>query len=202
MGLASRNRQASTRGLTRPLLWLCLALPGFWILVRRAVDADRYGYGHAVADSGDWAAWLLLLTLSVTPARRLMKGAVTAWLGRHRRSLGVASFAYAAAHTIIYLTDKLSIAAVAAEMVEPELLAGWAALLLFAPLAVTSNDAAVRTLKRRWKSLHRLVHPAAVLVFLHWALTAYDPTTAYLHMGILAVIEFARLFPGRRQSVT
>ena len=36
------------------------------------------------------------------------------------------------------------------------------------------------------------LHPAAVLVFVHWALTAFDPITAYIHIGILAAIEIAR----------
>ena len=43
---------------SRPLLWLVLALPGLWILYRRAAAPDVYGYGHAIGDSGDWAAWL------------------------------------------------------------------------------------------------------------------------------------------------
>jgi sulfoxide reductase heme-binding subunit YedZ len=47
-------------------------------------------------------------------------------------------------------------------------------------------------MKGGWKRLHMLVHPAAVLVFVHWALTAFDPITAYIHIGILAAIEIAR----------
>ena len=70
------------------------------------------------------------------------------------------------------------------------------------PLAATSNNISTRALKRSWKKLHRLVYPAAILTFLHWALTSYDPTTAYIHAGILAAIEIVRVALQRRQRVT
>ena len=190
-------------GGSRVLLWLALALPGLWILGRWALTPDAYGYGHAIADSGDWAAWLLLVTLAVTPVRLLFrKRRWAVWLMRHRRDLGVASFAYAAGHTAIYLANKRAIADALAEAGELYLLTGWIAFALFVPLAVTSNDASMRALKRGWKRLHRLVYPAAVLVFAHWALAAFDPTTAYIHIGILAAIGIVRVIVQRRQRVT
>lgn len=186
----------SSRGAGRALLWLVLAIPAAWIAWRWTATPEHYGYGHAIADSGDWAAWLLLATLAVAPLRRFAgPSSVTTWLMRRRRDLGVASFAYAAIHTLVYLGDAISLAAVLKAAAAPELLSGWLALLLFAPLAATSNDRAVRALKRNWRRLHRLVHPAAVLAFLHWALAAYDPAAAYLHIGILAAVELARLWP-------
>jgi sulfoxide reductase heme-binding subunit YedZ len=188
---------------SRALLWLVLALPGLWILYRWNATPDAYGYGHAIGDSGDWAAWLLMATLAVTPIRLLSRrSAWSAWLVRRRRDLGVGSFAYAAGHTVIYLADKPSLAAILAELGSPDMLTGWLALALFLPLAATSNDIATRALKRSWKRLHRLVYPAAVLTLLHWALAAFDPTTAYIHIGILAAIELVRIALQRRQSVT
>jgi sulfoxide reductase heme-binding subunit YedZ len=188
---------------SRALLWLVLALPGLWILYRWAATPEAYGFGHAIGDSGDWAAWLLMLTLAVTPLRLLFRGRKwTNWLMRRRRDIAVASFAYAAGHTVIYLADKASLDIVLAELGLPELLTGWLALALFVPLAATSNNVSVRALKRSWKRLHRLVYPAAILTFLHWVLTAYDPTTAYIHAGILAAIEIVRIALQRRQRVT
>ena len=188
---------------SRPLLWLILALPGLWMAGRWALTPDSCGYGHAIGDSGDWAAWLLLVTLAVTPIRlafRKRKWAV--WLMRRRRDLGVASFAYAAFHTGIYLGKKVDPATILSEAGEPYLLAGWAALALFVPLAATSNDIATRALKRSWKTLHRLVYPAAILVFVHWVLSAFDPTTAWIHVGILVAIEGIRIVLQMRQRVT
>jgi sulfoxide reductase heme-binding subunit YedZ len=188
---------------SRPFLWLILALPGLWILYRWAATPDVYGFGHAVGDSGDWAAWLLMATLAVTPVRLLFRRrGWTTWLARRRRDLGVASFAYAAGHTIIYLAEKASLDALLADLGLPDILMGWLALALFVPLAATSNDLATRALKRSWKRLHRLVYPAAILTFLHWVLAAFDPTTAYIHVGILAAIEIVRIGLQFRQRVT
>ena len=188
---------------SRPLLWLILALPGAWILGQWAITPQTYGYGHAIGDSGDWAAWLLMATLAVTPLRLAFRAQKwSGWLMRRRRDLGVASFAYATGHTIIYLYHKASLELVLADLDMPEMVVGWLALALFVPLAATSSDKAVRALKRSWKTLHRLVYPAAVLTFLHWVLSAFDPTTAYIHIAILAVIEIVRLWLQYRQRVT
>lgn len=185
----------------RPLLWAILALPGAWILWRWWATPESYGFGHAIGDSGDWAAWLLMATLAVTPVRLLFRRQRwTAWLMRRRRDLGVASFAYAAGHTVIYVADRASPSAVIEAAGSPDMLTGWLALALFVPLAATSNDLAVRALKRSWKVLHRLVYPAAILTFLHWVLAAFDPTTAYIHIGVLAAVELLRIWLQRRRS--
>ena len=160
---------------------------------------ELYGYGHAISDSGLWAAWLLMATLAVTPIRLLFRKAGFAiWLMRRRRDLGVASFVYAAAHTLIYVWKKASLASVLAELEQAYLIAGWLALALFVPLALTSNNISVRAMKRGWKRLHRLVYPAAILTFLHWVWSAFDPTTAWIHVGILAAIEGLRVWLQRR----
>ncbi len=188
-----------TRG--RLFLWLALALPALWIGWQWIATPESYGFGHAIKDSGDWAAWLLLLTLAVTPLRLAFRRARwTLWLMKRRRDLGVASFAYAAIHTAIYLVDKASLAVILEQAAGADLLTGWLALAIFVPLAITSNDRSMRAMKRGWKRLHRLVHPAAVLVFVHWALTAFDPVTAYIHIGILAAIEIAGWTLKRRPS--
>lgn len=188
---------------SRPILWSILALPGIWILARWLSTPDAYGYGHAIGDSGDWAAWLLMVTMAITPARLVFrKQGWTIWLMRRRRDLGVASFAYAAGHTIIYLWNKAALEPVLAEAGNSDMLTGWLALALFLPLAITSNDKSVRALKRLWKRLHRLVYPAAVLMFLHWVLASFDPTTAYIHIAILAAIEIVRIGLQMHQRVT
>ena len=192
-----------TLAASRPFLWLVLAVPGLWMGWRWIMTPDTYGYGHAIGDSGLWAGWLLMATLAVTPLRLLArKSALATWLVRRRRDLGVASFVYAAGHTAIYLWRKGWLAFDAAEIGQGYLIAGWLALLLFVPLAVTSNDASMRVLKRGWKTLHKLVYPAAVLMFLHWIWSAFDPTTAWIHAGILAAIEGVRVWLQYRQSVT
>jgi len=188
---------------SRPFLWLILALPGLGMLRAYWMTPDEYSYGQIIGDSGDWAAWLLMVTLAVTPMRLMFRRQKWAqWLMRHRRDLGVASFAYAAGHTAIYLLRKASPEIIWAEVSTGYILAGWLAFALFVPLAVTSNDVSMRAMKRSWKTLHRLVYPAAVLTFVHWVLSAFDPTTAYIHIGILAAIELVRVYLQYRQRVT
>ena len=115
---------------SRPFLWLVLALPGLWLAGRWQFTPDEYGYGHAIADSGDWAAWLLMVTLAVTPIRLLFrKSGVATWLARHRRDLGVASFGYALLHTAIYLWKKGALAWSGAELGQDFILAGWLAFV-------------------------------------------------------------------------
>ena len=179
---------------SRPFLWLVLAMPGAWIAWRWLVTPDLYGFGHAIGDTGDWAAWLLLLALAATPLRLVFrKRGWATWLLRRRRDIGVASFVYAAGHTAIYLFDKVSLAAVFAEAGDAAMLTGWLALAIFIPLAATSNDKSVRALKRSWKRLHRMVYPAAILTVVHWVLTAFEPTTAYVFLVILVLLELVRI---------
>ncbi|MDJ0909997.1 MAG: ferric reductase-like transmembrane domain-containing protein [Woeseiaceae bacterium] len=183
---------------SRNLLWAALALPV-------AIQTYRYSaegiyYGEYLHWTGIWATYLLLATLAVTPLR-LVFGAAEwmRWIGRHRRDLGVASFAYATAHAVAYVVYKADFAMIVDEALSAGMLTGWIALLLFLPLALTSNDYSVRRLKKRWKTLHRLVYVAALLTLAHWVLTAFDPTTGYFALAILVVLLLMRVVrPVRR----
>ena len=187
---------------SRLLLWLVLGLPGAWMLYRWAATPDAYGFGHAIGDSGLWAAWLLMLTLAVTPLRLLFgRRGWTTWLLRRRRDFGVASFAYGTGHTVIYLADKAALPTILAEASRSELLAGWLALALFVPLAVTSNDKAVRALKRSWKRLHRLVYFAAIAGVMHyWMLVKSDIRLPAYYGLVVAILLAFRLYWARMQD--
>jgi sulfoxide reductase heme-binding subunit YedZ len=116
-----------------------------------------------------------------------------AWLARRRRYIGVAAFGYSLLHAVAYLERQGALQRIIAEAAEWGLLTGWVAFFVMLALAATSNDTSVRRLRTRWKWLHRTVYAAAVLTFAHWILTAFDPTAAYVHLGILAALEAARL---------
>ena len=146
-------------------------------------------YGEFIHITGDWSARLLILTLSVTLLRKLMpKQRWTAWLVQQRRYLGVATFAYAVPHLAAYLARLWGTGRIPDEAIEPGMLAGWIAMLIFTALAITSNATSVRKLGKRWKQLHRFVYAGAVLTFLHWVLLAFDPLQGYLHAGVLLVV--------------
>ncbi len=182
---------------SHPLLWAILALPGGLILWRYGTDAATYG--EVIHWTGDISAQILILTLAVTPLRLgFPRARWTVWLLRRRRDLGVASFAYAALHTIVYLLRKKDAGLIWEEGVRPDLATGWVAMMIFVALAVTSNDVSVRLLKAAWKRLHRLVYLAAILLFAHWLLAAFDRTLAMIHLGVLAALEIFRLIKSRR----
>lgn len=177
---------------SRPLLWLALSLPGAWIITRYI--ADIVTYGEVIHFTGDLSVQVLIITLAAKPLRlALPKDAVAQWLMRRRRDFGLACFGYALLHVVVYLLRKQDWALIGAEAADWGMAVGWLAFLLFLPLAATSNDVSVRILRQAWGRLHRLVYPAAVLALAHWVLTAFDPRLAYLHAGVLAALEAARI---------
>jgi sulfoxide reductase heme-binding subunit YedZ len=176
---------------SRYLVWAVLFVP-LGLLCWQYVTGVLF-YGEFIHITGDWSARLLILTLLVTPLRRLMpRQGWTTWLMRQRRYFGVAAFAYAAPHLVAYLVKLQDMARILSEGIEPGMLTGWIAMLIFTALAVTSNNTSVRKLVKRWKVLHRFVYAAAVLTFLHWILLAFDPLQGYIHAGVLIVIQLLR----------
>lgn len=172
-------------------MWCTLAAPGVWWLY--GYLAEWIFYGQLIQLTGDFSVQLLIVTLAVTPLSRLFPGAgLSRWLKARRRNLGVASFAYATFHTVVYLDRKASLSRIVDEALEWSMFTGWLALLIFLALALTSNNRAVRSLKRRWQQLHWWVYPAAALTFLHWWLGAFDPTSALIHLAILLVVLSSR----------
>jgi sulfoxide reductase heme-binding subunit YedZ len=118
--------------------------------------------------TGLWAFRFLLLSLAVTPVRRL-----TGWnrIIQFRRLLGLLAFFYAAAHVSIYiaLDQGFQGTFILADIVKrPFITAGMVAFVLLIPLAITSTKGWIRRLGRRWQSLHRLVYVSAVAAALHF----------------------------------
>lgn len=156
--------------------------------------AGTLTYGEFIHASGDWSARLLLAALAVSPVRMLMpRASISRWLVVRRRDLGVATFFYAALHTLVYVARKADVSLIVAEGAGVELLTGWLALVVFAVLALTSNDASVKMLRANWSTLHRLVYLGAILMFAHWLLTAFDPLTGFIYSGIFILIVAARI---------
>ena len=68
------------------------------------------------------------------------------------------------------------------------------AFVIFVPLAMTSNDASVRRLRRSWKTLQRFVYPAAVATLLHWIFVHDNYGPALVHFVPLAGLEIYRIW--------
>ena len=179
------------------LLWFGLAIP-FMYLTIGFLRGDIF-YGEMLHATGEFSARLLLITLAATPSRLIFPNARwPRWLQSNRRYLGVATFCYALLHTVVYLDKQEGLATIAEDSLLFEMWTGWIALLLFLLLALTSNDSSVRWLKRRWKKLHRLVHIAAVLTFVHWIFIAFNFVPGIIHFLILLMLEGTRLIKRKR----
>jgi len=144
--------------------------------------------------TGTWTLVGLLVTLSVTPLRQLSGRAD---LIRYRRMLGLFTFFYASLHfiTYIWLDQFFDPAAIARDIVKrPFITVGFTAFVLLIPLALTSTQAMMRRLGRRWQLLHRLIYLVATLGVIHYLwLVKKDLTDPLIYGGILVLLLAVRL---------
>ena len=144
--------------------------------------------------TGDWALRLLMITLAITPLRRL-----TGWhkAVRFRRMLGLFAFFYATVHLTIYLVVDLGgyWSQLLTEIAKrPYITVGFTAWLLLIPLALTSTQGMMRRLGRNWQRLHKLVYLIAALGVLHflWLVKA-DHREPAIYLAVLIVLLVLRL---------
>jgi methionine sulfoxide reductase heme-binding subunit len=154
--------------------------------------------------TGWWILSFLLITLTVTPLRRLSGWN---WLLRLRRMLGLYAFFYACLHftTYIWLDQFFDLMSIGKDVVKrPFITVGFAAFVLLIPLAATSTNAMVKRLgARRWQLLHRLVYAIATLGVLHfWWLVKKDIREPLTFGLLLAVLLMARLVWRARRPQT
>ena len=189
------------RRFTKPVLFTLCLLPAAWLAAgivslqwgdatsaaARALGANPV---EKVQDTlGIWGLRLLLVTLLVTPLR-----VIGGWprLLLFRRMLGLFAFAYIALHFAWYLFVDQAFAwsQLLADIAKrPFITAGFLAFGMLVPLALTSTQAAMRRLGRRWLKLHRLIYPAAVLGCVHyWWQVKADVREPLVYAGIAAIL--------------
>ncbi len=177
----------------RLILWCALAVPAALILSRYWTDPDLL-HGDLLDSTGEWSARLIIVALMLTPLRQLLPAsAIVRWLVRHRRAFGVAAFAYALLHLILYVLDMETVAYMVAELSAPAIWTAWLAVLFLLPPALISSDPAMRALGPLWKKIQRLAYPAAILTLVHWVLVHDGMTEALLHFAPLAVLQLVRI---------
>jgi sulfoxide reductase heme-binding subunit YedZ len=144
--------------------------------------------------TGYWALSFLLISLTVTPLRRLTGWL---WLMRLRRMLGLFAFFYASLHFLTYgvLDQFFDWASIGKDIIKrPYITVGFAAFVLMIPLAITSNDKLTKLMGgRRWRILHSLSYPIAIAGVVHfWWLVKKDitePLNFALLLGVLLGIR-------------
>ena len=152
--------------------------------------------------SGDWGLRLLLVTLAITPLRKLTGWG---WLLRYRRMLGVYAFFYALLHVIVYLwLDRgLSWQEIGIDIVErPYITIGFAAFLILLALAVTSTRGMMRRLGKHWSTLHQWAYVAGLFAVTHylWLVKAdYREPGLYAAIFLMLMLFRAGRFKKRLQ---
>ncbi|MFO1420885.1 MAG: protein-methionine-sulfoxide reductase heme-binding subunit MsrQ [Candidatus Competibacteraceae bacterium] len=190
--------------LSKPLVFAASLLPLAWIIWlgwQGQLGANPVEtLSHR---TGDWSLRFLLLTLAVTPLRRLTgrNGLI-----KFRRMLGLFAFFYVCLHLGVYLVfdQFFDWGAIVADIAKrPYITVGFTGWLLLIPLAVTSTHGMIRRLGRNWQRLHRLVYLIGVLGVLHYLwLVKADLTEPLLYGGILGALLGYRLWWWRAHSAT
>ena len=151
--------------------------------------------------TGTWTLAILLITLSLTPLRLLTS---IAWPIQLRRMAGLFMFFYVCLHflTYIWLDQWFAWDDIVKDIAKhPYVLVGFTAFILAIPLAVTSNQAMIKRLRGRWKTLHTLVYPIAILGVLHfWWLVKKDIREPLIYAVILMVLLGIRIYFYHKRS--
>lgn len=192
--------QGAKKGFALPqvpkiVVYIVGFIPAVWLFHAGVTDqlgADPMRYLEQAL--GLWALRFLIATLAVTPLRQLF----SINLLRYRRALGLLAFYYALLHLVTYtvLDQGLDFAAIGADIVKrPYITIGMATLVILVPLALTSNNAAIRRMGgQAWARLHRLVYLAAIGAALHFILVVKSwPPEPLIYAAIVAMLLGYRL---------
>ncbi|MFZ0469291.1 MAG: protein-methionine-sulfoxide reductase heme-binding subunit MsrQ [Thiogranum sp.] len=188
--------------LIKPLLFALCLLPT--ALLGWQFYADELGANPIEAltrGTGEWTLRLLLITLLMTPLKR-----VSGWYWpiRVRRMLGLFAFFYACVHlmTYLWLDQFFDWHEIWLDILDrPFITVGMLAFVLLLPLALTSNRLAIKKLARNWKRLHRLVYVIPVLGVLHfWWLVKADIREPAIYAVLLGALLVVRLPEIRRRA--
>jgi sulfoxide reductase heme-binding subunit YedZ len=189
------NKVLSSRWTKACLFLLCLAPLAFllWGFFHNELSANPIEY--ITHKTGDWTLRFLLITLSVTPFRKILN---LPKLARFRRMLGLFAFFYGCLHltTWVWLDKFFDVQEMWKDVLKRRFItAGMTGFVLMIPLALTSTDKWVRRLGFvRWQRLHRLVYFSALAGVIHYYwLVKSDVRLPLLYAGILALLLGYRL---------
>ncbi len=191
------NQAQLVRRVIKPILFL-LALVPFTLLVVNGLN-NRLGanpISEITNETGVWTLRFLVITLAVTPLRR-----ITGWnvLLRFRRMFGLFAFFYGFCHftTYIYLDQFFAWDEIVADIAKrPFILVGFTSFSLMIPLAATSTDRMAKWLGgKRWQLLHRAIYFIAIGGVIHYLwLVKADTQRPMTYGAIIAMLLAYRLW--------
>ena len=190
------------RFVWKPAIFALCLLPCLLVLADAFEITGRLGANpiEEIQDRfGIWALRFIMITLAVTPLRRIM---VWNWLVRFRRMLGLFAFFFVLMHflTWLILDQELLLSAIAEDIFErPFITLGFTAFLLLTAMAATSTNGMRRRLGRRWQQLHYSVYVVGALGVSHyWWQVKADVMEPLIYAIILAVLLGYRVWWRRR----
>jgi methionine sulfoxide reductase heme-binding subunit len=179
----------------RPLLFMLSVVPAAVLIAAIARNDLGANPLEEIRDfTGIWTLRFLLITLAVTPIRRL-----TRWhpIIRFRRMLGLFAFFYAMLHFVSYvwLDQFFDLSEMIKDLTKrPFIMAGYASFIVLIPLAMTSTSKWILRLGgKRWQLLHRLIYvsTAAGVVHYFWRVKL-DVQRPIIYGVVLAVLLILR----------
>ena len=180
----------------KPLLFVLLMLPALyygWGMWQDALGANPLE--AVIRGLGDWALRILLITLLMSPLRRLIDWAQAL---RLRRMLGLYAYFYVVLHLLGYLwfDQFFDWEEIWLDILErPFITIGMVAVVLLTPLAITSTKGMIRRMGKNWKRLHSLVYLISILAVIHfWWMVKLDVTEPAIYSVILAILLAERLY--------
>ena len=185
-------------------IWAILALPSV-PMIGELASGQTGPNGEPMTEfllhpTGEFAARFMIISMILTPLWMIFpQSGFMRWMVKRRRYFGVAAFAYAALHTVLYVIDMGTLSAILGEFLLLGIWTGWLAMFIFIPLALSSNDYSVRRMGSAWKTLHRGVYLAAVATLLHWMFVHNDFGPALVHFAPLATLESYRIWKNLRR---
>lgn len=207
------------RWIAKPLVFAA-ALAPLAILIWRALHADLGAnpLAEITHETGDWTLRFIVITLAITPVRRLTG---RNWIIRFRRMFGLYAFFYGTAHFLIYvIADRFAgldfvdgiwawstVRALAASIWDdiykrPYVTVGFTGLVAMLPLAITSTAGWIRRLGgRNWNRLHKLIYLTAIAGVIHyWWLVKADVLHPAIYASLVVVLLAYRVFVTLKRS--
>jgi sulfoxide reductase heme-binding subunit YedZ len=190
----------------KPALFLAALLPLarlVWLGVHSQLGANPIEF--ITHSTGDWTLIFLMVTLSITPLRRITR---QYWLISYRRMLGLFAFFYGCLHlmTYVWLDKFFDVHEMLHDIAKRKFItAGMTAFALMIPLALTSTKWSIRKLGKRWQALHRLIYFSASAGVIHYIwLVKADLKKPLEYAAVLGMLLMYRVVAwlGQRKTAT